>query len=101
MIERSAAAPVLVLQHEGDCPPGWLDDVLDEVRVDAQVVLLHEGAPVPREGRWSGVASLGGSMGAYQEAEFPFLTEENRPKSSGWTAARQPSPRDASGVIPV
>ena len=69
---------MLVLQHQDICPPAWLGDVLDQAGIRMQLVALHEGAPVPGEGRWSGVATLGGAMGAYEEADHPFLVDEKR-----------------------
>lgn len=68
--------PILILQHDAMVPPGWLGDVLDEEGCPTAIVPLHEGGTVPRVAGWSGMVSLGGTMGAYDEDQYPFLTEE-------------------------
>ena len=60
--------PVVVLRNEPDAPPAYLGDALARRGIDWTVVRLDEGEPPPDTGRVSGVAALGGAMGAYDEA---------------------------------
>ena len=70
--------PIVVLRNEPDAPPGYLGDALDRRAVDWRVVRLDAGDPLPRAEGVSGVAVLGGAMGAYDDEEFPFLLDEKR-----------------------
>jgi len=70
--------PVVVLRNEPDAPPAYLGDALARRGIDWTVVRLDEGEPPPDTGRVSGVAALGGAMGAYDEAAYPFLIDEKR-----------------------
>ena len=72
------AGAVLVLQHDDGCPPARLTRVLDAARLPWELVALDRGDPLPRPGPWRGIVSLGGRMGAYDTAEFPFLAAEAR-----------------------
>jgi GMP synthase-like glutamine amidotransferase len=67
---------VLVIQHGPQVPPGYVEPALKAATVDYQIVLLHTGAPVPGVAGWDGIISLGGAMGAYDEADYPFLNAE-------------------------
>jgi len=70
--------PIVVLRNEDMAPPGYLGDTLDRRGVDWQVVRLDAGESLPKAEDVSGVAVLGGPMGAYDDEEFPFLTAEKR-----------------------
>jgi GMP synthase (glutamine-hydrolysing) len=70
--------PIVVLRNEHDAPPGYLGDALDRRGVNWQVVRLDAGDSLPRAEDVSGVAILGGAMGAYDDKEFPFLLDEKR-----------------------
>lgn len=70
--------PIVVLRNEPDAPPGYLGDALDRRGVDWRVVRLDAGDPLPEIRDVSGVAVLGGAMGAYDDEEFPFLIDEKR-----------------------
>lgn len=70
--------PIVVLRNELDAPPGYLGNALDHRRVDWNVVCLDAGDPLPEPEDVSGVAVLGGPMGAYDEEEFPFLVDEKQ-----------------------
>ena len=70
--------PIVVLRNEHDAPPGYLGDALDNRKMDWYVVRLDAGDPLPKPENVSGVAVLGGAMGAYDEEEFPFLVDEKR-----------------------
>ena len=69
-------AAVLVFQHNWFIPPGLLGEALRDRGVDVRVCSLGEGEAVPDHHSWDGVAVLGGVMGAYDEAEHPWLVEE-------------------------
>ena len=66
--------PILVLQHGDDVPPGRLTAAL--AGVAHEIVPLHAGAAVPHPSGWAGIVVLGGSMGAYDDADHPFLATE-------------------------
>lgn len=69
---------ILVLQNDANVPPGYLETACAGAGVDLEVVALWDGAPVPDPLGWDGVVSMGGHMGAYEEAAFPFLADEKR-----------------------
>ena len=70
--------PVLVLCHDDDAGPGYLGDALDAA--DLQMVLVNPeaGDAVPGPEGWSGIVSLGGRMGAYEDEAYPWLGAEKR-----------------------
>jgi GMP synthase-like glutamine amidotransferase len=70
-------ARILILQNDASVPPGYLETVCVKLGVEMHVVPLWE-APVPQPSGWDGVVSLGGHMGAYDEADFPFLKAEKQ-----------------------
>lgn len=79
-------APVFVIQHEDAAPPGLLGDIAHEMGVRLHVWEPDRGdrgaSPDGREHRlpgnldgYSGLVVLGGRMGAYDDDEFPWLTD--------------------------
>ena len=70
--------PVVVLQNEPDAPAAYLGDALDRRGVEWKALRLDAGEELPNPGSVSGVAALGGAMGAYDEDAYPFLAEEKR-----------------------
>jgi len=68
--------PVAVLRNDLQVPPGHLGDVLDERGIDWVLVRLDAGDAVPTVRDVSGVVALGGHMGVYDEAAFPYLDAE-------------------------
>lgn len=70
--------PVLVFRHGPRIPPGHLGRVLAEAGLSTVVLAIDEGAPMPTHMDWSGVVSLGGEMGVYQEDDHPWLADEKR-----------------------
>ena len=68
---------VLILKHGSNIPAGHLRTVLAEAETAVTVASLDEGEPIPA-GEWGGVVSLGGVMGAYEEADHPWMAEEKR-----------------------
>ncbi len=70
---------VYALQHVAAEPLGIIGDALEAGRIGVEYVHVFAGEPVP--GDMTGVAGLvvmGGSMGVYEQAEFPFLSQEIR-----------------------
>lgn len=66
---------VTCFQHI-DCEgPGSLWDVLKTNRVDLQVLKPFQGDPVP-DHPGDGLIVLGGPMGVYEEAQFPWMSRE-------------------------
>lgn len=70
---------VLVLQHVGPETPGTIANALDVFGVTAEYARIFEGQPVPPElGNQAGLIVLGGPMGVYDYARYPFLRDEMR-----------------------
>ena len=68
--------PILIFRHGPDIPAGYLADAIAETGIPAETVPLYAGASVPDHLDWTGIVSLGGEMGAYDEDRFPYLSEE-------------------------
>jgi GMP synthase (glutamine-hydrolysing) len=69
----------LVVEHEGQCPPGWLGQWLRESGMDLDVARPHAGDVLPADlTGHSGMLVLGGEMGAYDDASHPWLTDVKR-----------------------
>ncbi len=68
---------VLVIAHGAEIQPGWLTEALDQVGADATEVDLAQGGELPDD-RFDKVVVLGGHMGAYDEAEHPWLVGEKK-----------------------
>ncbi len=68
--------PVLVVEHEADCPPGWVGDWLVEAGCELDVRRPYAGDRLPDDltGHRSMVV-LGGSMDAYGDEAHPWLTQ--------------------------
>jgi GMP synthase (glutamine-hydrolysing) len=66
---------LLIIQHEDDCPPAWFGEWFHEAGIGFHVVRGHRNEVVPDdlEG-YTGLVVLGGEMGAYDDAEYPWLT---------------------------
>lgn len=70
---------VYALQHLAAEPLGVIGEALEAEGVDAEYVRLFEGEPVPDEMRdAAGLIVMGGSMGAYEQDKYPFLSREIR-----------------------
>jgi GMP synthase (glutamine-hydrolysing) len=70
--------PVLVLIHGDDIPLGLLGEALAEAGVPIREVGLHRGESIPPLDGHSGLVVLGGTMGAYDEDDHPWLVDEKR-----------------------
>lgn len=67
---------ILVLRNDATAPAGLLGTVLDERRIRWHSVALDAGEPLPRLDGVAGLVALGGGMGAYEEARYPYLAGE-------------------------
>lgn len=66
---------LLVIQHEEECPPAWFGEWIEAAGVDVVVVRGDLGEQVPDSAAgFDGLLVLGGEMGAYDDARYPWLT---------------------------
>jgi GMP synthase-like glutamine amidotransferase len=69
----------LVLQHVAVEGPGTLASYLGTRGWTLATVALYEGARLPEDAQeYQAVIVMGGPMGVYDEAEYPFLRDEHR-----------------------
>jgi len=69
---------IVILQHSVEAPPGYLVEACEASGAGYRVVRLDADEPLPSLGEVAGLVSLGGTMGAYDEAKYPFLVAEKR-----------------------
>lgn len=70
------AEPVLVVEHEAQCPPGWVGEWLVEAGCVLDVRRPHLGDSLPTDlAEHRSMVVLGGSMDAYADAAYPWLTD--------------------------
>ena len=67
---------LLVLQHISCEHPGAFSEVIEERGVEAVPVELDEGETLPDWRDFDAVLAMGGPMGAYDDAEHPWLGPE-------------------------
>ena len=72
------SSSLLVLQHIACEPPAAFEDELRSRGLDVTRVELDEGEPLPDWRDFPAIVVMGGPMGAYDEAEHPWLVEEKR-----------------------
>ena len=66
--------PLLVVEHEAICPPGWVGEWLADDGVALDLRRPYLGEPLPGDlRRHSGLLVLGGSMGGHDDAAYPWL----------------------------
>jgi len=66
-----------VLQHTASETLGAIEDVLRAHQMGFNYIETHLGKPVPAEmADQAGLIVMGGPMGVYEEAKFPFLRDE-------------------------
>ena len=85
-LQESGGQPrmkLLVLQHIACEHPGVFSEVIAERGVEAVPVELDEGEALPDWREFDAVLAMGGPMGAYDDAEHPWLA----PRRS-WCARR-------------
>ncbi len=69
----------LVLQHVAVEGPGTLASYLDARGWTLETAALYEGAHLPEDAQgYQAVIVMGGPMGVYDEAEYPFLPDEHQ-----------------------
>ena len=69
---------LLVLQHIACEPPAAFEDELRSRGLDVTRVELDEGDPLPDWRDFPAIVVMGGPMGAYDEADHPWLVGEKR-----------------------
>lgn len=67
-----------MLQHIACEPPGAYEDVLRERGARLHRVELDEGEPLPDWRAFDAIVAMGGPMGAYEDAEHPWLAAEKQ-----------------------
>lgn len=76
---RDLAPDVLVIEHEADCPPGVLTDVLEEADLDLHLYRPHRGIQMPADlSSYEGLVVLGGAMAARDDARHPWMPHTRR-----------------------
>ena len=70
------AQPILVVEHESHCPPGWIGEWLTEAGCELDVRRPYRGDSLPADlAEHQSMVVLGGSMDAYADAAYPWLTD--------------------------
>lgn len=69
---------LLVLQHIACEPPAAYEDELLAWGAGIHRVEVDEGEPLPDWRAFAGIVAMGGPMGAYEDASFPWLAAEKR-----------------------
>ncbi|MEO5709680.1 MAG: type 1 glutamine amidotransferase [Nocardioidaceae bacterium] len=68
--------PLLVVEHEAQCPPGWMGEWLAEAGLPIDVRRPYAGDVLPSGlADHCGLLVLGGEMGAYDDADHPWLRD--------------------------
>jgi GMP synthase (glutamine-hydrolysing) len=71
-----SSAPILVVQHQADCPVAWMGEWLADAGAALDVRRPGTGDPLPADlSGHGGLLVLGGSMGAYDEGTHPWLAQ--------------------------
>lgn len=67
---------MLVVEHEAQCPPGWMGQWMSERGVELDVRRPYAGDALPGDlSDHSAMLVLGGSMNAYDDDKHPWLTD--------------------------
>ena len=64
---------IAVVQHEQDCPPHFVGTWLADAGATVTVSHAYAGDALPDPASYDGLVVLGGSMGANDDAEHPWL----------------------------
>jgi GMP synthase (glutamine-hydrolysing) len=71
--------PVIVVQHIQCETPGTIAEVLDARGIPRHAIRVFHGDPVPPQvDEAAGLVIMGGPMGVYEQARYPFLRDEIR-----------------------
>ncbi|WP_246125919.1 type 1 glutamine amidotransferase [Geobacter argillaceus] len=65
---------VLVVQNDPEVPVGSYGEQLDDANVPWRLVRAYAGEPLPEPGELAAAIVLGGAMGVYDTAKYPFLS---------------------------
>jgi GMP synthase (glutamine-hydrolysing) len=69
-------SPLLLVEHEAMCPPGWVGEWLTDAGCTLDVRRPYAGDELPEDlARHGGMVVLGGSMDACSDARHPWLTQ--------------------------
>ena len=72
---RRVTSPLLVVEHEAECPPGWLGEWWEADATPLDVRRPWAGDALPEDlSAHAGMVVLGGAMGADDDAKHPWLT---------------------------
>jgi GMP synthase (glutamine-hydrolysing) len=71
-------ARLLVLQHIACEPPAAYEDEMRAWGIGVHRVAVDEGEPLPDWRAFDGIVAMGGPMGAYDDATYPWLGAEKR-----------------------
>jgi GMP synthase (glutamine-hydrolysing) len=70
---------LLVVEHEAQCPPGWIGEWLAEAGADLDVRRPYAGDDLPGDlTGHAGMVVLGGEMGAGDDETYGWLTDVKR-----------------------
>jgi len=70
---------ILVIQPVNLAPPGEIIKALDSTGETYEIFRMEQNDRLPKEySNYNGLIILGGTMGANDDAEFPFLTEAKK-----------------------
>lgn len=67
-----------MLQHAACEPPGVYEDELDRRGIALHRVILDRGEELPDWRPYAAIVAMGGAMGAYEDALYPWLAPEKR-----------------------
>lgn len=65
-----------ILENDPIVPAGYLGDLLRDRATPSATIQLHAGDRLPELEQAAAVVLLGGTMGVYDERQYPYLTEE-------------------------
>ncbi len=68
--------PIAILEHDAIAPAGHLAAAIEQSGLPSIVIRLYAGDGMPALDAVSGVVSLGGPMGAYDEDKYAFIAPE-------------------------
>lgn len=67
--------PILVVEHQASCPPGWVGEWLTEAGCELRVSRPYAGDVLPADlTAYAGLLVLGGTMAANDDADVPWLS---------------------------
>lgn len=64
-----------IIQSDPDVPPGLIRTELERLRLKYALLKIYQGEPLPPPTAITAAIVLGGSMGANDDARYPFLAD--------------------------